>query len=255
MVAPLGMSPPVVTEFLQHLELSGSVPDLLVVIRTSFPKVEQGFRVMAAAVGRRYPGVEIADRVLDYQDVDDQEKVWRFLGEAADALAGAADRRPLRVLISGGRKTMTVALALLASLLQTEGVYHVVVPDIRTANAAYEALAEVVAEVAGSPDPGAAYAERAEELDPVFWPDPSTYNVIRIPVLPHPPEALGLAAEVLSGGMTKGSFLRRGSPEYLAALGLAGLLSAPKGGRLAPSDAGLALGRAIRRLLGGGGPG
>ncbi len=245
MIAPLGLSPPVITEFVEHLVRKGEPPEEVLVIRTADPQVDVGFRVLVAAIRLRYPSIGVMDGVVRVDDVDSQEGMREFLAETASVLSAAQGRWPLRLLVSGGRKSMTVALTALAPFLLAEGVYHVVVPHIRVASSRLEAVREIMREVAGSPDPVAAYEEKMEELDPVFWPPPSEYRVVRLPVIPYPPDVAQAVARVLS----EGGWRREVGGGLAVALDAAGLVSILERGRIVPTELGEAVGRAIRRML------
>jgi hypothetical protein len=52
-------------------------------------------------------------------------------------------------------------------------------------------------ELSQSPDKLAYYREKKEKLEPVLYPEPSSYHVIKIPVIPYPIQILIRIKEVL----------------------------------------------------------
>ncbi len=244
-VAPLGLSPPVVSEFVEYLVRIGEPPSEVVIIRTEDPEVSIGFAVLQAALGTRYPSLRVRDFIVRTDDVNSQDDVCEFLLTAAKALSAAQGRWPLRILVSGGRKSMTVALTILAPFLPVEGVYHVIMPPVKVASYRLEAVREIMKEVASSGDPKAAYEKRRDQLDPVMWPPVSEYRVVKLPVVPYPPDvALALTRVLREGGW------RRDLPdELLLQLSVAGLIRVGEGSKVLVTELGEGVGRALARLM------
>ncbi|MEM3371991.1 MAG: hypothetical protein QXO55_05235, partial [Candidatus Korarchaeum sp.] len=68
----------VVTEFVQWLELNGAELRRVIIVAAR-EEVLAGAKLVEVALRSRYPLLEISKVVLDYQDVDDQDRVLDFL--------------------------------------------------------------------------------------------------------------------------------------------------------------------------------
>jgi CRISPR-associated protein Csx14 len=193
-IAPLGTSPPVITEFLQYVDevLDQRVTDLTV-ITTNEPLVLEGLELVKTGVSDRYPKVHIHVVELPYDDVDSEERSTDFIGIAARILRDQKEKHGAEVVhlcVAGGRKEVCIILSLLAQFFNVNGVYHVVMPDVKTFNQQLELIRHEAKELASAEDKLAYYRQKRDLLEPVLFPDLSTYNVIKIPVVPYPMHAL-----------------------------------------------------------------
>lgn len=193
-VAPLGTSPPVITEFLRYVEevLDQRVTDLTI-ISTKDPLVLDGLELVKVAVEDRYPRVHVHVVELRYEDVDSEERSTEFVKTAAKILRDQKEKYRVDVVhlcVAGGRKQVCIILSLLAQFFNVNGVYHVVMPDVAAFNQALELIRHEMKELSQAGDKLAYYRENKERLEPVLYPEPSSYNVIKIPVVPYPMHAL-----------------------------------------------------------------
>jgi|FaiFalDrversion3_1042247.scaffolds.fasta_scaffold01221_3 CRISPR-associated protein Csx14 len=200
-VAPLGTSPPVITEFLQYVEevLHERVTDITI-ISTKEPLVQEGLELVKAAIADRYPNVHVHVVELPYVDVDTEERTADFLKTAARILRDQKEKYradAVHLCVAGGRKQVCIILSLLAQFYNVNGVYHIVMPDVTAYNEALEQIRYEMRELSQSPDKLAYYREKKEKLEPVLYPEPSSYHVIKIPVIPYPIQILIRIKEVL----------------------------------------------------------
>ncbi|MEM0268650.1 MAG: CRISPR-associated ring nuclease [Candidatus Korarchaeum sp.] len=195
-IAPLGLSPPVVTEFVQWLELEGIDVRDVILIETSERDVLAGAKLVKVALQLRYPRLRVGEVLLDYPDVDNQERAFDFMEKLVE-LVGSLERKRVYLLISGGRKVMSVALALVSQFFPSE-VYHVVARDVKIANMELERLRPRVLELYESEDP-LSYYEADEDLKRLMFPPASEYDVIRLPTIPYPDQVLSEVKRALEG--------------------------------------------------------
>ncbi len=244
LLAPLGLSPPIVTELIQYLDWQYNMkPKTVELILTKDKRVQEGARLVEAAVKDRYPKAKVVSLTLDYEDIVNENVAFDFMRIAASEIAGL--EKPVYLLISGGRKSVSVEVALLGQVLAVSGIYHVVVPDVRVVNIELERLRPKIEELASSDDPLSYYREN-RELQILMYP-PLTYSVMRIPMLPLPYSIVRRVAGILSEGGSRSELEDLGE-DYIAALRFSGLIQV-SGGRIIPTDLGRAIGEAMREAV------
>ncbi len=138
-IAPLGMSPPVITAFVKAF---GNIKDV-VVLTTKDETVKQGFELVRIAMKTRYPKVRIHERELPFDDITTTEENFEFMGIAARIIKEQRDRyRAERVYlnVSGGRKNMGITLSVVGQLLGVNGVFHVITKNVKIVNTMLETL-------------------------------------------------------------------------------------------------------------------
>jgi len=251
-IAPLGTSPPVVTEFLQYVQeaLFQRVSDLTV-IATAEKQVVEGVELVKEAVRDRYPHVHVHVVPLEFSDIDTQERNDEFMIKAAKVLRDQKKKHRADVVyicVAGGRRDMCVNLVLLAQIFDVNAVFHVVMPDVKTFNVALERARYKIEELAMAEDKRAYYLENKEELDPLMYPPLSRYYVIRVPILPFPRDALIETAGLLSKpGRVPIQDVALPTP-YLWRLKEFGLVKI-SGSSVYPQQFGLVLGRILREIV------
>lgn len=223
-LAPIGTSPPVVTEFLQYLmEAEGIGVTDLTVMATRDPQVMEGVRLIEAGVNDRYPHVRLRVVEMPFEDVDSRERVVDFASLASGALgelerAGASS---IHVCVAGGRKDMSIALATISQFHPVSGVYHIVMPDVRNFNAELERARKDISDLAAQPEDRRLdfYRSRRSVLEHLLFPPPSSYGVIRIPVLPYPRGILRTVLGALRERRFRADRLEYGMLSQLSELG------------------------------------
>ncbi|MCS7103187.1 MAG: CRISPR-associated ring nuclease [Candidatus Korarchaeum sp.] len=228
-VAPLGLSPPVVTEFVQWLESNGIDIDSIVLVETNEVEVLAGAKLVKVALELRYPRLKVKELILGYPDVDDQERALDFLKEVSE-IVGSLRPKKVYLLISGGRKAMSVAVALISQFFPSE-VYHVVSKNVKIVNLELERLRAKINELYESEDPQAYYRAN-EDLEKLMFPNLGDYKVIRIPTIPYPDQVLSEVRRALEG--TKVKDLSFNIVPLLSEVGLVQLA----GGRTVATDMG-----------------
>ncbi|MEM3526495.1 MAG: CRISPR-associated protein Csx14 [Candidatus Jordarchaeaceae archaeon] len=206
-IAPLGTSPPVVTEFLEYVEktLDRRVSDL-VIIATREPAVLEGVPLIQTAVKKRYPHVHTHIVELPFTDIQSDEDNLKFMRICAQVLRKEKEVHKtdtIYLCVAGGRKDMCITLSLLAQYFEVNGVFHVITPDVKSMNIELERARHNIKELSESPDKDTYYEKHKELFDNLMFPPPSQYNVINIPVLPYPRTTLNDIIRLLTGESTQ----------------------------------------------------
>ncbi|MGC8932810.1 MAG: CRISPR-associated ring nuclease [Candidatus Methanodesulfokora sp.] len=196
-VAPLGLSPPVVTEFVQWLVSRGIDVRRVYLLATDEEDVLSGARLIEAAISCRYPSIEVRTHELSYGDVDNEERAIDFLLTISKILSDVRGKYELYLLVSGGRKVMSIETALLSQFLPSS-VFHVVARDVKVANILLESLRDRIRELSKSNDPISFY-KSTPEFDGLMWPPLTEYSVIRLPTIPYPDVILEEVIKALKG--------------------------------------------------------
>ncbi|MEM2485453.1 MAG: CRISPR-associated protein Csx14 [Candidatus Caldarchaeum sp.] len=205
-VATMGTSPPVVTEFVDYVERTEKVSNLMI-LSTSEKLVRESAVLASAAITDRFPHIRVKTIEVPVTDITSEEENYLFMETAAKALSELRrNSDKLYVCLAGGRKEMVASMTLLAQLNDVDAVYHVISPEIKVVSAALERIRKEIEELANSQNPQEYYKQKREEFDPVMYPPPTDYNVIHVPVIPYPPETLSSLKSLLA----KGSSPRRG---------------------------------------------
>lgn len=223
-IASLGTSPPVVTEFISWIAPVENV-DRLILLATSDPGVLAGAELIKAAIKLRYPHIVTKSHILKISDILSEEDNMSFIEEVSKILAREKKdpSRRMYICLAGGRKEMVTSLMLLAQVFGVDGVFHVVSPYIREMNIELEKARRDIATLYESDDPLKFYEEHKEIFDKLMFPDKSTYNVVKIPIIPYPADLLKklmLLAERRSLPIEKIGLTK----SYLARLAKAGLI-------------------------------
>jgi len=203
LVCTLGVSPPVVTEFVRYMVDGEGLPvSDVTVVATDNPVVLSGLVLVKAALASRFPKIRFHEKILPFDDVRSLEETYMFINEMGRLLA---DQRRLHhvdavhLSLAGGRKDMGITAALLASYFGVNGVYHVIMPEVQIVNEKLEALRREIENLASSGDPLSYYNRLKEEFDPVMYPPLGEYTVIKIPVIPYPLTMLRRIRRILTG--------------------------------------------------------
>jgi CRISPR-associated protein Csx14 len=203
-IAPVGTSPPVVTEFVQYVEgfLEKRVTDLTV-IATREPMVLEGVELIAAALRRRYPHVHLHLVRLPFSDIGSQEDNLEFMRISARILRDQREVHKADLIylcVAGGRKDMCITLSLIGQYFGVNGVFHIIMPDVKSFNAELERRRHEIKELAEASDKEAYYEAHKEIFDPLMYPPPSAYTVIKIPVITYPRSILNDVVRLLEQG-------------------------------------------------------
>lgn len=201
-LAPIGMSPPVVTEFLDVI--NEPVSDL-VLFATEHPHVRAGVRFVQAGLAARYPWLRVHVEVLPFEDIATSEENFVFMSRAARSIRREREQYhcdQVFLNVAGGRKNMCISLSLLGQLMAVDGVFHLVNHNVAWINERLEHLRHDIDLFGDVPDDEVPplYERRRQEYDALLFPDRSTYELIRIPTLPYPADFLGYLVRGMEEG-------------------------------------------------------
>ncbi|GBC75575.1 hypothetical protein HRbin06_00893 [archaeon HR06] len=200
-IAPIGFSPPVITEFIQYLyEVKDEKLRDLVLIATSHNFVKAGVYLVIEALKDRYPKVRVHPIFLNFEDVNDEDKMYEFLKISCNALVDQKLKYKsdiIHLCISGGRKEETALLTLLAQLVGVNTVMHFIISDVKTFNEEIERLKKDIENILEADDKESYYKSKKDRFDKLMYPELSFYSAIEIPILPYPKEELSKIMKLL----------------------------------------------------------
>lgn len=193
-VAPVGTSPPVVTEFVDYVErvLERKVSDLTL-LSTTEETIKQSLLLIQVSLKIHRPRIHTHIVYLPFNDISTQETSVEFTKLTAEILLDQKSKYradEIYLCVAGGRKEMCVIMSILGQLLPVNGVYHVVMPSVTMYNQQLELLRKDIRELYESKERESFYEERKDKFDSMMFPEPSSYNVIKIPIVPIPVEFL-----------------------------------------------------------------
>ncbi|HWQ65387.1 MAG TPA: CRISPR-associated protein Csx14 [Methanospirillum sp.] len=193
-IAPIGMSPPVITEFIDGI--GEPVSDLVLLATNNF-QVLAGVNLVRAALARRYQWLRIHVELLPFDDIATSEQNHTFMKQAVRVFHEERERfhcDTIYLNVAGGRKNMCITLTLVGQLLGADGVFHVVNRNVDVINQRLEMMRRDISTFTDLSDLQAAelaYAEKSDQFDQLLFPDRQSYEIIRIPTLPYPMDYLG----------------------------------------------------------------
>jgi len=185
-ISPLGMSPPVVTAFVDYL---GGVRDL-VVITTADKRVKEGFELIRLALKAKYSKTRVHEVELPFDDVTNEEQNFEFMRIAGRAIKKQKEKFGSDVVylnVAGGRKNMCITLSILGQFLNVDGIFHVVSPDVKVVNETLENLRADIERIYLADDEKEKmkiYREKERYFNSLLF--PKEYEVVRIPTIPIP---------------------------------------------------------------------
>ena len=241
LIAVLGLSPPVVTEFVKYM-VDGEglrVSDLTVVV-TEEKRVLNGLKLVEAAVKNRYPRIRFHEWRLPFEDVRSVEETYTFmelLGRLLHRQRAVHKVDSVHLCLAGGRKDMGITAALLAQYFGVNGVYHVVMHDVQVFNIELERIREDIQRLASSENPQEYYRQHMDIFEPIMFPPLDRYVVIKIPLIPYPNNVLRKVFRLL--GVDSLEMDRAGlPPDVLEGLEAAGLVRISSKGIVRPLEEG-----------------
>ncbi|MEM0214497.1 MAG: CRISPR-associated protein Csx14 [Archaeoglobaceae archaeon] len=133
-ISPLGLSPPVITTFVEGI--GENISDL-VVLTTENEDVKAGYELVRIGLRQKYPKTRLHEVTLPFEDVNTTEENLRFMSICAKIIREERERYKcdkILLNVAGGRKNMCITLSLLGQLMAVDGVYHVVSRDVKIVN-------------------------------------------------------------------------------------------------------------------------
>ena len=199
-IAPLGMSPPVVTSFVDYL---GGVKDL-VIVTTTDERVKQGYELIRVAMKLRYGRTRIHKLEIPFNDVTTEEENFEFMRIAGRAIRSQKEKFGSDIVylnVAGGRKNMCITLSILGQFLNVDGIFHVVSPDIKIVNEMLENLRpdiERIYRAESEEEKLSIYKEKEKYFNALMF--PKDYEVVRIPTIPIPEDYVRKIIQALYKG-------------------------------------------------------
>ena len=244
----LGTSPPIITEFVDYLESSefNRVTDL-VVIATRDPEVTVGLPLIREAIKCRKPHVNIHIKALPIDDIGNQDDTLLVAETVATTIIEERNIHRCECVymtISGGRKDMSVMMALVAQIAGVDGIYHLIHKDVVRYNIMLERMRHEIIQLAESENPGAYYEAHAADFNRLMYPEPSDLAAIKLPILPYPRSQLIKLLDILENGGTALEV----EQATIDSLSRSGLLTETRG-KLVPTDVSIKLSRALHKAV------
>jgi len=236
----LGTSPPVVTEFVDWLSrMHPREPFTVICIGTSNEDVRAGYKVIELALrdmlGKRIKEIKYLE--LPFEDPTDEESFYKTVELIVDNIRG----EKAVFNLAGGRKNMVLAGYVTAMLTGSE-TYHIIATDVKTFNLELEQLRDIIKEIYQNPKK---YEEYRDRVLRVFFPDPSEYFVIKIPVIPF----LRVFVDILKLSIdTKRENININLDEIRNYLKILGYIQVTKSGNIVLTDKGEKLFRILELL-------
>jgi len=200
-IAPLGLSPPVVTAFVEGI---GEKVSDLVVLTTENEDVKAGYELIRIGMKIKYPKTRLHEEVLPFEDVNTTEDNLKFMSICAQIIKEERDKfgcERILLNVAGGRKNMCITLSLLGQIMAVDGVFHVVSREVKVVNQLLESLREDIRRIykaEGEEEKIRIYKEKERYFNSLLFPDRRDYEIIRIPTLPYPRDYLArIVANVL----------------------------------------------------------
>jgi len=199
-IATLGLSPPVITSFIEGF--NKKVNDLIL-LTTRDLRVKSSFELIRISLKLRYPDIYIHEVEIPFNDISTTNQNLEFMAICAKSIRKQreiynTDRIYLN--ISGGRKNMCITLSLLGQLLAVDGVYHIVAKDIKIVNTELERLQREIQnlyKLDTDDDKIDYYKQYEKEFNDLLFPPKSQYDLIRIPTLPYPASYLSKILNII----------------------------------------------------------
>ena len=195
-ISPLGMSPPVITAFVDYFK---GVRDL-VIIATNNEKVKQGFELIKVAMKRKYEKTRIHEVIIPFEDVTTEDQNFEFMRIAGKTIKRQKKKFRSDVVylnVAGGRKNMCITLSILGQFLNVDGIFHVASPDVKVVNERLESLRSEIERIyhASEEEKLKIYMENKRFFDALMF--PRDYEIIRIPTVPIPENYIKRIVEVI----------------------------------------------------------
>lgn len=249
-VTPMGLSPPVATEFARYLIESERAPLTdLTLIGTREPAVRASVLLASEALKSRYGRLRVHEAWLESDDIASREALEEYALTVAKVLAEQRAKHganQVHVCISGGRKEAGVILYLLSQLAAVSSVIHVVMKDVQLYNVELEKVKDKLLGILDAPNKAEYYARYKEEFDRVMYPPLSAYEAIKIPLLPYPSAVAFSIKRLLLKGKASMKELKLPT-ELLNSMALTGLIHV-SGSKVYATDEGLLLGKILNEI-------
>jgi hypothetical protein len=146
--------------------------------------------------------------------------------------------------ISGGRKDMSIMMALVAQIAGVDGVYHIIHKDVVRYNVMLERMRHKIDELAKSESPRNYYETHQHDFEQLMFPELAELSIVRLPILPYPRSHLLKLLNILEKGGTVLDVERT----TIEALERSEVITETRG-KLLPTDISRKIARAMRRAV------
>lgn len=186
-IAPLGLSPPVITA---GTNSAGSRISDLVIIATNDPNVLAGLDLIRVGMSIKAPGIRIHAEILPYNDIMTTEQNLVFMECIVRLIKRErVEHRCDRILlnVAGGRKNMCITMALIGQLMNVDGIFHIVNKEISLFNQNLERLRSDIRRISAAgtlEEKQAIYREKEKQFNAVLYPSKSKYQIVKVPTFP-----------------------------------------------------------------------
>jgi len=186
-IAPLGLSPPIVTA---GMDSAGVPVSDLVILATENPQVLEGLDLIFVAMSIRLPNVHIHPEILPFDDVNTLEDNFRLMERVRSIIQREREEMGCeRILmnIAGGRKTMSITMTLLGQLMDVDSIFHIANKNIALINPALELLRKDITDLHKAETlekKQEIYLKQEERFNHLLFPPRSDYEIIRMPTFP-----------------------------------------------------------------------
>lgn len=190
LICTLGKSPPVVTETVDYLNRIRKLPDELHLISSSDPEVMEGMVLIEEAIKNRFGGkIKIVrnNNIVEEKDIEDKTTLVKLMKKLRKLIEEIKQKNPngeVYAMLSGGRKAEIVGFFSIAQIAGITKIFHVHSYSVSTINEKLERNRALIKELAKTKKKTEFYKANKKTFDEICFPDPSTYKIVEIPVIP-----------------------------------------------------------------------
>lgn len=188
-ITPVGLSPPIATELVEYLAKGeGKYISDVVLLVTDNREVKKSAELIVSALESRY-NIHTHWTELPFADATSTEEHITFMHKCVEAIKTERVDHGCDYLylnVAGGRKNMSISLAMIGQLTEVDGIFHVVSPQIGVLNEKLERMRHEIEEHYVAQDLSQYYTQRKDMFDEIMFPPLDTYEVIQIPYIPYP---------------------------------------------------------------------
>ncbi|MEM2352389.1 MAG: CRISPR-associated ring nuclease [Thermoproteota archaeon] len=250
-VAPMGLSPPVATEFVRYLIEAEDTPLTdVTLIGTREPAVRASILLASEAIKSRYRQLEIHEVWLESDDIASRGALEEYALTVAKILAEQRVKHranQVHVCISGGRKEAGAILYFLSQLAAVSSVIHVIMKDVKLYNIELEKIKDKLLGILDAPNKAEYYNRYKENFDKIMYPPLSAYEAIKIPLLPYP-SAIALSIKKILLKREASMKDVEAPRELLNSMILTGLIHI-SGSKIYATDEGFLLGKILSKMV------
>ncbi len=203
MIAPVGKSPAVVTELALYLDgLEGDDLTDIILMPTENEFVEAGMHLIAHGCMRRFPNVRIHVEQLNYSDIETDEQNIDFMKKVVKTIRVERERYKVNKIylnVAGGRKVTCISLAQIGGLMGVDGAFHLIHKEVDTINLPQERMKSEILGILEAEDMAQYYEIHKEDFDRLLFPPFEDFRVLKIPIIPFPPDMISLLKRLLHG--------------------------------------------------------